>query len=76
MYIEERDYNVRLLDLPPRVKGLVKRTEGYYTIILNSRHTWEQNRESYKHELNEHIEHEDYEQNDADVIEAKTHRQD
>ena len=68
-HLEERDYNVRLLDLPPAVKGLVKRTDDYCTIILNSRHTWEQNRSSYKHET-DHLENNDYEQNYADAIEA------
>lgn len=72
MYMEERDYNVRFLDLPPRVKGLVKRTEDYYTIILNSRHTWEQNRTSFKHET-DHLEDNDYGNDNADTIEAKAH---
>ena len=69
----ERDYNIRLMDLPPRVKGLVKKKDDFYTIVLNSRLTWEQNRISFKHELN-HLEGNDYEEEDVGVTETKAHK--
>lgn len=68
----ERDYGVRLMDLPPAVRSFVKRNDDYYTIVLNARHTWEQNRKSFRHEEC-HINGNDYEQDDADVVETNTH---
>ena len=45
-----------LADLPNDVGGFVCENEdGEYTILLNSRHSWERNRETMLHEL-EHIE--------------------
>ena len=69
----ERDYGVRLMDLPPSVKGFVKRSDDYYTIIVNSRHTWEQNRRSFKHET-DHLEDDDYGKDNVDTIEATAHK--
>ena len=50
-------------DLPCTCKGMVVRMfddgETYDTIVLNSRLNWEQNVETYKHEL-WHIEHDDF----------------
>ena len=65
----ERDYGIRLMDLPTGVKGFVKEKDDYYTIVINSRHTWEQNRISFNHET-DHLEGNDYESNNADAIEA------
>ena len=73
MLLEERDYGVRLTDLPPAVKGIVKEDPDYDTIVLNARHTWEQNRISFKHEI-DHLEGNDYEGEDVDAIEAKAHK--
>ena len=72
MLLEERDYGVRLTDLPPGVKGFVKHDADYDTVILNSRHTWEGNRETFKHEY-DHADGTDYEQEDVDAVEAKAH---
>lgn len=53
-------------DLPPQVKGMVVRVfedgEYYDTIVLNSRLSWEQNLQTFKHE-EWHIDHEDFESN-------------
>ena len=73
--IYERDYDVVLIDLPVGVKALTKRCEDdYCTVVLNSRHTWEQNRKSFEHEYGSHVNGDDYELNDADAIEAKAHK--
>jgi len=68
----ERDYNVRLMDLPPRVPGFVKKKDEYYTIVLNSRLTRERNQETYEHDR-DHLENDDYEKDNADVIEKHSH---
>lgn len=51
-------------DLPEHIKGMVVRMfddgEDYDTIVLNSRLSWEQNLETYKHEC-WHIEQGDLE---------------
>lgn len=57
--------NIRVVyaDLPCTCKGMVVRMfddgEDYDTVVLNSRLNWEQNVETYKHEL-WHIEHDDF----------------
>lgn len=72
--IEMRDYDVVLMDLPVGVKALTRHCEDYYTIVLNSRHTWEQNKVSFRHEYDEHLTGDDFEHTDADAIEAKAHK--
>lgn len=69
----ERDYNIRLMDLPTGVKGLVKEKGDYYTIVLNSRLTWEQNRKTFRHDY-DHLEDNDYEKSDVDAIESISHK--
>lgn len=49
------EYRVRLVDLPPRVGGMVSMDdEGFYNVYINSRLTWERQRKALRHEL-EHI---------------------
>jgi hypothetical protein len=53
------DEKVRLMDLPTSVRGFCYHDDdGNEYIILNSRHTWEQNRKTWKHEK-KHIENGD-----------------
>lgn len=47
-----------LMDLPCSIKGFLTVIEDEEIIVLNSRLSWEANRETYQHEL-EHIEHGD-----------------
>ena len=53
----------KLFDMPARVRGYIKETcepDGdYYTIVLNSRLSHEQNCETYLHEL-KHMEEDDF----------------
>jgi Zn-dependent peptidase ImmA (M78 family) len=53
------EYRVRLVDLPPRVGGMVSMDdEGFYNIYLNARLTRERQREVLRHEL-DHIAEDD-----------------
>lgn len=64
---------VILKDLPTTIGGCVKETDDYYTIILNSRLTFERNQESYLDEIN-HIDSQAFDQMcTADEIELESH---
>ena len=68
--------NIKVMyaDLPTTIGGFVKETDGYYTIVLNSRMTAERNRQSYLHELG-HIDNNDFDREcSADQIELEAHR--
>lgn len=68
------DTRVVYEDLPTTIGGCVKETDGFYTIILNSRMTHERNKESYLDEI-DHIEHNAIDQErSADEIEMESHR--
>ena len=68
------NFNVKFLDLPTTIGGFVKETDDYYTIVLNSRMTFERNKETYKDET-DHINNLDLDKNcTADQIEAEAHR--
>jgi hypothetical protein len=61
---------IYLMELPCRVKGCVcKNDDGTHTIILNSRLSFEQNRQTFIHELN-HIENNDFEKSTVDEAEG------
>lgn len=58
-----------LLNLPCSTRGLtLKHKDDTYTIILNSRLSFEQQRKTYLHELL-HIENDDFAKIDVNVIE-------
>jgi Zn-dependent peptidase ImmA (M78 family) len=65
---------VRLMDLPPRIKGFVTMRDGEPVIVLNARLSHEENVETYLHEL-KHLERNDFDCSDADVglIESEAH---
>ena len=65
---------VRIVDLPPRVRGFVTKKNGEPVIVLNARLTREQNLKTYLHELR-HIRNGDFEKENADQIEAEAHRE-
>lgn len=65
--------NVYYFDLPSTIKAFVVRYEDYYTIILNSRNSFEQNQLSYWHEM-AHIMHGDFSRCvDVNVLESVRH---
>lgn len=68
------DHRVILYNLPTKVKGMTVKTGEYYTIILNSKHCYEQNLKSYLHEL-KHIKNRDFEKLDADEIERDVRKE-
>jgi len=52
--------NVHFLQLPSRIKGYARQNpDGTYTIILNSRLSFEQNIKTYFHEM-KHIKNNDF----------------
>lgn len=65
---------VRLIDLPPRIKGFVVRRNGEDVIVLNSRLNREQNMKTYLHEK-KHIENGDFEKLNVDQIERDAHNE-
>lgn len=67
-------FNTVLYELPTTVGGfVVHNQDDSYTIVLNSRLSWEDNMESYIHELR-HLEKRDLESSlPADVIEMFSH---
>ena len=65
---------VILKDMPTTIGGCVKKTDDFYTIILNSRMTFERNRQSYLDEI-DHIDSQDLDREcTADQIEMEAHR--
>ena len=50
--MSERDYTVRLVDLPDAVPALVAQDEeGFFNIYLNARASREQQKKALRHEL-------------------------
>ena len=57
-----KEIPVIYMDMPPSSKGFLVKMfddgEDYYTIVINPRYNWEQQLETYEHEL-KHIDAED-----------------
>ena len=56
-------------DFPPRIKGMLVKTfdeEDYYTVVLNSRLSIEQQRKTYEHEIS-HLAEKDFDEEDTEV---------
>lgn len=65
---------VKYLDLPCRVKATsTKNEDGSYTVIINSRLSYEQQLKGYIHEII-HIINNDFENKDINSIECKAHQ--
>jgi len=71
--------NVIFRDMPVSVKGFIVKMfddcggEDYYTVVINPRYNWEQQMDTYKHEL-EHFREGDFDVwGDPDVIETLRH---
>ena len=63
-------YAVRLIKLPPNVKGYVHRdADDFNNIYINKDMSWEEQRKTEKHEL-EHIKREDFD-NDLTIPEIE-----
>lgn len=71
------DHRVIYMKMPPSSKGFIIKTfddgEDYTTVVINPCYNWEQQRNTYKHEL-EHIEYGDLDNyGDADALELLRH---
>ena len=67
------DINTRLIDMDVLVgEQVIKNNDDSYTILLNARLSHERQLECYKHALL-HINNEDFEKDNADVIEFNAH---
>ena len=65
--------NTRLIDMDVLVgEQVIKNNDDSYTILLNARLSHERQLECYKHALL-HINNDDFENDNADEIEFKTH---
>lgn len=69
------DIFIRFFDMPTTIRGYtVANQDGSYTVVLNSRISWEQQKETYAHEVG-HIKRGDFErQCSADLIEIFAHK--
>ena len=69
----ELDINTKLIDMDVLVgEQIIKNNDDSYTILLNARLSHERQLECYKHALL-HINNDDFENDNADEIEFKTH---
>lgn len=70
----DEDVRTIFIDMPNTVKGYtISDKDGFFTIVLNKNLNFEQNVNSYLHEL-EHIHNGDFERIcSADLIEAHAH---
>jgi len=60
-------------DLPVSVRSFVKESDGYYTIVINARLSYEEQIRAYRHEA-EHINREDFLADNLQIIELERHR--
>lgn len=67
------DVNTIETNLPTSISAyVVSNPDASYTIILNSRLTWERRMKAYLHEM-DHIKNGDYERQSVDFIEMFAH---
>ena len=72
-WVMKLDINTRLIDMDVLIgEQVIKNNDDSYTILLNARLSHERQLECYKHALL-HINNEDFEKDNADVIEFNAH---
>ncbi len=65
--MDSGNINVQYANMPTRIKGFIRPNEdGSYTVMLNARHSSEQNKHTLDHEIR-HIKNGDYDDVDASV---------
>ena len=65
--------NCIMADMPPKIKGYTaENSDGSFTVVLNSRLTYEQHILTYVHEIM-HIKHNDFQKTNTDAIEKAAH---
>ena len=68
--------SVHFVDFPTKARGMfTANADGSYTILLNSRLSFEQQRKTFRHEM-WHIQNHDFEKTDVDEIEYEAHKHD
>ena len=70
------EYKTVVIDLPTTIPGFAKYdpVSDYTTIVLNARMCYRKNRETYLHEVKEHIEKGDFDcKGSVDKIESSAH---
>ena len=71
--IDSSDFNVIFQSMPIGLHGyVVKDHDDFFTIVLNSKYTYEDALKTYQHEI-EHIMHNDFTRHTADKIELMAH---
>lgn len=69
------DINTKIIDMDVLVgEQITANSDGSYTIFLNARLSHERQLEAYAHALS-HIQNEDFNKDNADMIELSAHRQ-
>ena len=72
-WVMKLDINTRLIDMDVLVgEQIIKNNDDSYTILLNARLSHERQLECYRHALL-HISNDDFEKDNADVIEFNAH---
>ncbi|WP_290772483.1 ImmA/IrrE family metallo-endopeptidase [Anaerofustis sp.] len=68
------DYSIVYLNMPIKTKGFIKynAVEDFYTIFINPKLNYEQQKETIKHEI-EHIKNNDFDKIDVGAIEEENH---
>lgn len=69
------NYKTIYMDLPNKVSGFIMydSADDYYTIVLNSRSTYKQNKRTFEHEI-QHIVNNDFIHNrNVGMLEASLH---
>ena len=67
-------FTTRFMEMPTKIRAFTVRDADFdYTICINSRISYEQQLEAYKHEL-KHINHGDFDNDDVQQVEAEAHR--
>lgn len=70
------DIYTYIVDLKSSVPEIVtENPDGSYTVLLNARYSYEQQRESYRHACR-HTERHDFEKTEVQEIEKETHSSD
>lgn len=70
-YIPERDFIVRVIDLPPSVDGLVTpNDDGTFSIYLNANNPEDKQIKSYEHEVRHIINDDFYSVRSIEEVEA------
>lgn len=70
MYLENADFFVRTVDMPPSIHGSVTpNDDGTFSVYINAKDSAERQRKALEHEVKKHIEGDDFSKEDVREIE-------